>query len=154
MKILYINPLRTDITLTLLDEGIVEEVITLERGDDFAKFPETVISILHEKNPEEIWFLLGPGPFTRMRIITLTLSTLIFSRSIRVKGCHFFDLIDIHHPILRANDQEYIISDSSSGTRLILVEDIPGGTYMGYGEKNDFTDGRDYIEYIEDWGKI
>ena len=29
---------------------------------------------------EEIWCILGPGAFTRMRIVTLTLSTLTLTR--------------------------------------------------------------------------
>lgn len=89
-----------------------------------------------------------------MRIVSLTLSTLILSRGIRVKGCHFFELIDHATGILRANEHEYIVAQKDQSRSLISKEMIPSGIYCGYGEKNDFTDDKVFIEYREDWAEV
>lgn len=89
-----------------------------------------------------------------MRIVSLTLSTLILSYEVRVKGCHFFELIHDTTGILRANGNEYIVAQKNQSSNLIPKEDLPSGIYCGYGEKNDFTDDKVFIEYREDWGEV
>jgi hypothetical protein len=154
MRSLYINPLLPNITLSILKNGEKISEKILPRWDDFADFPDTVIDIVDTHGIDEIWCLLWPGAFTRMRIVTLTLSTLVMTRGTIVKWCHFFDIIDAANPIIIANNSEYIIRKADRSTSLINKSTLPDGTYTGYGVQNDFTDEKILIEYSEDWGKI
>ena len=153
-EILFINPISVEISLFIIKNGICKEKYTLTQWDDFSQFPEKVIELLYKYNIKEIWCICGPGWFTRMRIITLTLNTLILSRWLDVKWCHFFHLIKKNIPIMRANDQEYIIRSLSWEDSLVKKALIPLGVYIWYGEKNDFTDERVLIEYREDFSEI
>jgi hypothetical protein len=45
-----------------------------------------------------------------MRVVTLAINTLTYTRNIEVRSCHFFDLIStINIPIIEANPREYLI---------------------------------------------
>jgi hypothetical protein len=47
-----------------------------------------------------------------MRVVTLAINALTYTRDIQVKSCHFFDLISLsHQPILEANPREYLIRE-------------------------------------------
>lgn len=149
--IVFINPLLSDITLFLIADGFCRENRTIVKWDDFLNFPDILIELIDTRTIDEVWVIQWPWAFTRMRIISLTLSTLILSRWMQVKWCHFFELIQDGHPIIRANDGEYIISWENTRSILIPKGNIPKGHYCGYGEKNDFTDEKVFIEYKEDW---
>lgn len=154
MRSLYINPITQNITLTILENGEKKEQIILPRWDDFTDFPDILIDILDTRSIDEIWCILWPWAFTRMRIVTLTLSTCILTRSTWVKWCHFFDLIpSVYQPILQANDTEYIIKNPTS-TELRHIDTLEAGIYMWYAKENDFTDEKKFIEYREDWWYI
>jgi hypothetical protein len=58
MKILYINPILPEITLTLLDGNKVQETLIIPRGDDFTSFPDIIMSIIDREDISEIWTLL------------------------------------------------------------------------------------------------
>ncbi len=150
-KILFINPISTDIVIYVMEESFCQEEITLPKWDDFSTFPSKLVDLVDLHKIEEVWCICGPWAFTRMRIVTLTLNTLKLSRWIGLKGCHFFDLIGRGIPILKANDREYITRIWNEDPSLILKEEIPEGEYMGYGEKNDFTDTKVFIQYSEDF---
>ena len=150
---LYINPLLPDIQITLLEKNIPKKTIQIPKGNDFDSFPETIIEILENENIEEIWALLWPGAFTRMRIITLTLGSLHLTKKINIKGTHFFDLISKDIPIIQANTEEYRIKINNEDI-LTKKQDLSLGKYRGYGIKNDFTEGKVFIEYSEDWDEI
>ena len=150
MKTLFINPISSDITISLLEDSICRETHIIPKWDDFSQFPEKVIELVDAHSIKEIWCICGPGAFTRMRIVTLTLTTLRLSRAIRLKWCHFFSIIKEWIPILRANDREYIIETAKWITTLIEKGNIPLGTYIWYDDKNDFTDAKVFIEYRED----
>jgi hypothetical protein len=152
--ILFINPISKNITLALLEDWIQKEVINIIKGDDFSTFPDKVVEIVDLYNITEIWCLCGPGAFTRMRIVTLTLNTLVISRRIYLKWCHFFDIItDGRSPILRANDTEYIIGRAHE-YNLIEKDFIPSGSYSWYADQNDFTEDKVWIQYNEDYAEI
>lgn len=154
MPILFINPIHKNITLSLIEWWELLEEYSIESWKDFDDFPEVLYSSIQEKKPTEIWVILWPWPFTRMRIVTLTLSTLILSLWIEVKWCHFFELIVDGIPLLQANKEEYITRSKSGDIIFTRKEWFQTGTYMWYGEKNDFTDDKNFIEYTEDWGEI
>ncbi len=149
-KILFINPIPVDIHIFLLEEGTTLEEIIIPKWDDFSAFPGELVELVDLYSIEEIWCICGPGAFTRMRIVTLTLNTLKLTRKISIKWCHFFELIDNEIPILRANDREYITRVWHGDISLILKENISSGTYRWYWEKNDFTDTKVLIQYKED----
>lgn len=152
---LFINPLLPDITLNILDGSKLVESLVIPRGEDFARFPETVIEISEKYKIDQIWNLDWPWAFTRMRIVTLTLSSLTLTKDVSIKGCHFFDLIpDTYRPILRANPSEYLTRDEDWCDVLIVKDELPDGIYCGYGEKNDFTDTKVFVEYTQEWGYI
>lgn len=88
-----------------------------------------------------------------MRIITLTLGSIHLTKNIKIKGTHFFNVISKDVPIIQANSDEYRIKINNEDI-LIYKNDIPPGKYEGYGTKNDFTEGKVFIEYKEDWDEI
>ena len=49
-----------------------------------------------------------------MRIVTLTLNTLALVKKVPLKGCHFFEIVNENHPILIANNREYIILEENT----------------------------------------
>lgn len=151
---LFINPLQSDITLSLLESDMLIKKISIPYGDDFLLFPKAISDITESENIEEIWCICGPGPFTRMRIVTLALNTFWLSKNIKLKWCHFFDLIDTWIPILEINKTECLIQDITWNSILINKNDIPQWSYIGYISKNDFTDTKVFIEYKEDYEKI
>lgn len=56
--------------------------------------------------------------------------------------------------IIQANNGEYIIKKTDGTIELIPTGNIPPGKYIGYGTKNDFTDDKVFIEYIENYSHI
>lgn len=110
--ILYINPLTPYITFLISDgESIIEK--TLEKNLDTAStFPKLLVEVVDLYQIQDIYCVTGPGPFTLMRIVTLAINVLTYTRDIRVKSCHFFDLIPSHNqPIIEANPREYLIRE-------------------------------------------
>ncbi len=154
MRILFINPINKHITLSIIEWWELLEQQSIESWKDFDSFPAIVYSLIQQRKPEQIWVILWPWSFTRMRIITLTLSTLILSLWIEVKWCHLFELIRDGMPILQANREEYITQLKNGDIVFIQKEWLQRGTYVWYGEKNDFTEDKNFIEYTEDWRKI
>ncbi len=77
----------------------------------------------------------GPGSFTAMRIITLTVNTLSFVHHIPLYGIDYFTLSELSmsgYPILlRANRGEYLIQKKKNTSPIfIAVSDIPSGSYF------------------------
>lgn len=151
---LFINPLQKNITLSLIEWSDLKKQIVIPYGDDFQSFPKSLITLIESENIEELWCICGPGAFTRMRIVTLTLNTLHLSKNLKIKWCHFFDIIDNNTPIIEINTTEYLIRDALWSPTLIPQDKIPPWSYSGYLSKNDFTDDKVFIEYKEDYQKI
>lgn len=154
MRILYINPLRSNIECFFLEWDRLLDSFSIPKWDDFSTFPDTIMTFMEAHNIDEFWVILWPWAFTRMRIVTLTLSSLILSRWIIVRWCHFFQLIEKNIPIIQANNEEYIIRNDQWNSQHVQRKNLPPGTYEGYGSQNDFTDGKVLIEYVEDWEKL
>jgi hypothetical protein len=78
--------------------------------DTASTFPKMLVTIVDEYKTSDIWCVTGPGPFTLMRVVTLAINTITYTRDITVKSCHFFDLISpSNQPIIEANPREYLI---------------------------------------------
>jgi hypothetical protein len=84
---------------------------TLTKNLDTAStFPRLLIDIVDEYKITDIWCVVGPGPFTLMRVVTLAINAISYTRDIQVKSCHFFDLITSgNRAIIEANPREYLI---------------------------------------------
>ncbi len=157
MYSLFINPITSTIWLHVIDTDHHEVILkkNIPIGNDFNAFPETILDLLRQYSIREIWCIVGPGMFTRMRIITLTLNTIHRTTSTILKGIHFFDLLPWDaQSILQANNGEYLMQKTDGTTELIPTGNIPPGKYIGYGTKNDFTDDKVFIEYIENYSHI
>lgn len=144
---LFIDPIGPNIVLTGIEWTMEMWTREIEKWGDFDYFPDELVDIVDNENIKEIWCVCGPAAFTRIRIVTLAINTLHLVREIPIKWCHFFDIIDTGNPILKANEREYIIDVWHGETKLIAKEEISDWTYHGYGEKNDFTGEKVYIEY-------
>lgn len=77
----------------------------------------------------------GPGSFTAMRIITLTINTLSFVHHTPLYSMDYFTLGELSgwgYPILlRANRGEYLIQKNKDMTpELIAIPDIPSEIYF------------------------
>ncbi len=73
-------------------------------------FPKLLVDIVDEYKITDIWCVTGPGPFTLMRVVTLAINAIVYTRDITVRSCHFFDLITSgNQPIIEANPREYLI---------------------------------------------
>lgn len=157
MHSLFINPITSMIWLHVIDTNHHEVILkkNIPIGNDFDAFPETILDLLQQYSIGEIWCILWPGMFTRMRIIILTLNTIQRTSSRIIKGIHFFDLLPWDKQgILQANNGEYLIRKQDGEVELIPTICIPPGNYIGYGEKNDFTDDKVFIEYTENYSHI
>jgi hypothetical protein len=155
-KTLYINPLTSPISLTVLEWNHITHESSLPRnGDEFSTFPEMIVDLVDRYSVEEIWCITWPGPFTLMRIITLTINTLQIVQWVWLKGIHFFDLIDmsLYTPLLEINSHEYLIRWSTWDT-LVAQWDLPYGQYMWICSDIAFTDDKKIIQYTPDIAKI
>jgi tRNA A37 threonylcarbamoyladenosine modification protein TsaB len=77
----------------------------------------------------------GPGSFTAMRIITLTINTLSFVHGTKLYSIDYFTLgkyFGWTYPIvIRANRGEYLIQkDSNILPELVAITDMKSGSYF------------------------
>lgn len=127
-------------------------------GNEFELFLDSLLIGLKNNNISwddisKIGIVSGPGSFTAMRVITLTLNTLAFTfPHITLVPFHFFEVLalsGLHGPYcIKANRWQYccrnIIGDSDI---LHDIIDVPSGHYYWHGDENDFEDRRVSIEY-------
>lgn len=79
-----------------------------------------LVDLVDLYNVDEIFCITGPGPFTLMRVVTLAINAITYTRTIQIKSCHFFELIGNDHiPIIEANPKEYLIKN---GIDIINIE--------------------------------
>lgn len=154
MATLYINPLTPDIHFLILKW---EETITrtlMKNLDTASTFPKMLVAIVDEYAITDIWCVTGPGPFTLMRVVTLAINAIAYTRTIRVKSCHFFDLImNEYTPIIEANPREYLIRRHDE-IITITKELIPPWVYGGIFSDIISTEGTKFIQYKEDTIRI
>ncbi len=111
-KILYINALPDDfVFISFLWDTVITENISLPFLEFAENFPKILSKKFLENSYEEIWFFSWPGPFTKMRIISLTINTIKFSYpNIIIRSCHFFEYFknSPKTPLLEANAKEFL----------------------------------------------
>ena len=76
----------------------------------------------------------GPGSFTAMRIVTLTINTLSFVHHTPLYGIDYFRLSEISGSpfpmLIRANRGEYLKKENTDSVPvMIAIPDIEPGTY-------------------------
>lgn len=160
---LFIDTISTPAVYILF--GAWKEVVDREsfelKGRESEYFLDSVLSFLTKNNLvfkdiEGVIAVNGPGSFTAMRIITLTLNTLSFVHHIPLYAIDYFTLGKLsgwQHPVLlRANRGEYLIQKYKDGPiEITALRDIQKGQYFWMGDENDFTFGtisiQSYIEY-------
>mgnify|MGYP003526997400 CR=1 FL=1 len=109
-NILYINPLLEEITFYVFQNEKIFIETLVKNLNTANTFPKKIVDFVDLYNIQEIWCIVGPGPFTLMRIITLAINSLKYSKNITLKSCNFFDIINHEYiPIIEANKKEYII---------------------------------------------
>ena len=149
-NILYINPLTVHITFLILWSTEITKKTLTKNMETSINFPKFLVDIVDEYNIHEIWCVTGPGPFTLMRIITLSINALTYTRDIRLKSCHFFDLIQNNNtPIIEANSREYLIRENNK-TIHIKKDDLSHWCYEGIFSEILSTENIKYIQYKED----
>lgn len=149
-SILYINPLTPEINFLIFDwEQTITKTLA-KNLDTASTFPRIVVDIVDEYGIDEIWCVTGPGPFTLMRVVTLSINSLTYTRAIIVKSCHFFDLITSENlPIIEANPREYLIRQGDSVIS-IAKELLPIWAYEGIFSDMISTEDTKSIQYRED----
>jgi len=147
---LYINPLGTKIRLLVFEWSTLITKNELDKHNASSTFPGDIVEVVEKYNIKEIWCILWPWAFTLMRTVTLTVNTLAFSKDIKLKWCHIFDIIDIQKwiPILQINPSEYICKIYES-EKIFSPETLPLGKYIWFSSGKDFTDKKTFIEYEE-----
>lgn len=138
MITLFINPIGKSIDMLVIDtekRTVIESLEIQKTGNDFEIIPAIFIDIVKKHIPSEIWCIVGPWPFTLMRIITLIINSIAYNTPhLLLKWCHFFELIpkDNNSPILEANRHEYLIQDTHGKDMLIEKKDLPLWKYIWY----------------------
>ncbi len=148
---LFIDTLSIPATYILFntEKNIVAQETLELRGRESEHFLVSLLEFLTKNQlqfPELLGVIVvnGPGSFTAMRIITLTVNTLSFVHHTPLYSLDYFALSElsmIGYPILlRANRWEYLLQRKKNHSpELIAIADIPAGAYFWIGDTNDFT---------------
>lgn len=153
-NILYINPLSPEIIFMVFTGNEIFTSSLIRNLDTASTFPQRLVEIVERYTIEEIWCVVWPWAFTLMRILTLSINALTYTRDIRIKSCHFFDLITSGNiPIIEANQKEYIIQKNNEIFH-VQKNDLEKGTYEGIISANTSTEGVKYIQYTEEKNNI
>lgn len=163
---LLINTLSPSATYLLFnsERKVVSEEVLDIHGRESEYFLESLLLFLERnsleyKDLEGVVTVNGPGSFTAMRIITLTLNTLSLVHKVPLYSIDSFALGELsgwRHPILiRANRGEYLLQEYiDSSPKLVAIPDLPSGSYFGFGEENDFANQDISIESTLDYESI
>ncbi len=89
-----------------------------------------------------------------MRVVTLAINAISYTRRLSIKSCHFFDLITSgNQAIIEANPREYLIKSSTEVVSIAKVL-LTAGTYEGIISEINSTGDIKYIQYSEDRANI
>ncbi len=148
---LLVDTISISATYILFDDErkiVWDEVLEL-RGRESEHFLISLLEFLTKNKLEFhnlLWVIVvnGPGSFTAMRIITLTLNTLSFVHHIPLYGIDYFTLGHVSGwafpMVIRANRWEYLVrKNQDTPDTIIAIADIEPGVYFGIGDTNDFT---------------
>ncbi len=147
--LLYINPLHAEIHFLIFQEDTTILQTLPKNLNTASTFPKMLVDLVDQYAINEIYSVTGPGPFTLMRVITLAINAIRYTRNIEIKSCHFFDLIGWNTiPIIEANTHEYLIRQNQE-IIMIPKELLPPWTYEGILWSIVSTETIKYIQYKE-----
>lgn len=139
---LFIDTISLPATYILFDSGkdiVSQESIEL-RGRESEHFLVSLSEFLTKnslefQNLEGVVVVNGPGSFTAMRIITLTVNTLSLVHHTPLYSIDYFTLGELsgwsYPMLLRANRGEYLLQrNKDTIPELIAIPDIPPGCYF------------------------
>lgn len=101
----------------------------------------------------------GPGSFTAMRIVTLTINTIAFVHGTPLYGIDFFSLATLgwlEYPMfVKANRGEYLMKKSWEDLpQIVPIDEVSSGQYAGFGDINDFANKEISIQSEIDYGTV
>jgi hypothetical protein len=144
---LYIDPLLPEIQFLIFQEGTTITKTLPKNFDTASTFPKILVDLVDIYKVNEILCVTGPGPFTLMRVVTLAINALSYTRNIRIKSCNFFDLITSNTiGIIEANTHEYLTKDKGIITS-VAKDFLQKWTYEGIISWNLSTEETKYIQY-------
>ena len=149
-NIVYINPIWNEIYFQIFIWMETFQKSLQKNLESASSFPKMLVEIVDTYSINEIWCITWPGAFTLMRVITLSINALTYTRYISIKSCHFFDLIPLsRNAILELNPKEYLIRDTY-WIRHIEKELLMPWVYEWLISSNLSTENIKYIQYIND----
>ena len=156
-NILYINPLWENIIFLSKINNIFEsQNLTIPFLEFAENFPKILSKFVEEKNIREIWVINGPGTFTKMRVIILTINTIKISfPEIIVKSVHFFDFFkDLpEKPLIEINTKEFLTNDDQNGEIFYDKNSLPDNDYIGY-STTELRQTSTFKNFIDQWNEI
>lgn len=156
-NILYINPLWENIIFLSKINNIFEsQNLTIPFLEFAENFPKILSKFVEEKNIREIWVINGPGTFTKMRVIILTINTIkiSFPETI-VKSVHFFDFFkDLpEKPLIEINAKEFLTNDDQNGEIFYDKNSLPDSDYIGY-STTEVRQTSTFKNFVDQWNEI
>ena len=156
-NILYINPLWENIIFLSKINNIFEsQNLTIPFLEFAENFPKILSNFVEEKNIREIWVINGPGTFTKMRVIILTINTIKISfPEIIVKSVHFFDFFkDLpEKPLIEINTKEFLTNDDQNGEIFYDKNSLPDNDYIGY-STTELRQTSTFKNFVDQWNEI
>lgn len=156
-NILYINPLWENIIFLSKINNIFEsQNLTIPFLEFAENFPKILSKFVEEKNIREIWVINGPGTFTKMRVIILTINTIKISfPEIIVKSVHFFDFFkDLpEKPLIEINTKEFLTNDDQNGEIFYDKNSLPDSDYIGY-STTELRQTSTFKIFVDQWNEI
>ena len=124
---------------------------------EFAEnFPKILSKFVEEKNIREIWVINGPGTFTKMRVIILTINTIKISFPETIlKSVHFFDFFkDLpEKPLIEINAKEFLTNNDQNGEIFYDKNSLPDSDYIGY-STTKLRQTSTFKNFVDQWNEI
>ena len=156
-NILYINPLWENIIFLSKINNIFEsQNLTIPFLKFAENFPKILSKFVEEKNIREIWVINGPGTFTKMRVIILTINTIKISfPEIIVKSVHFFDFFkDLpEKPLIEINATAFLTNNDQNGEIFYDKNSLPDSDYIGY-STTELHQTSTFKNFVDQWNEI
>lgn len=160
---LFVHPVTDPMVCILFDADrrIVARTEIFLRGSESERFFDSIVSFLGDSGVKiselrGIVLVNGPGGFTSMRIVTLSVNTIAFVHRIPLYAIDFFTLLDragASFPmLLKANRGEYLVRTAREREmELRPIDGLADGKYVGIGDENDFENRRISIQSSLDY---